>query len=129
MIQLVEQLSVHVEASQLTPAALSLPVLAQKPTVPPTHEIFGLAGGKLFDHFCQHLQTRATRLEAALTIATHVASSAVVRHTCETVRRKSASLSRSRAHHMRFVSAWLAIHISAGYTAATGTWNMRWLLS
>ena len=46
MIQVVEQLSVHVEASQLTPAGLSLPVPAQEATVQPTHEIFGLGAIK-----------------------------------------------------------------------------------
>ena len=40
MIQAIQHLSVHVDALQLTPAGLTLPVPAQKPTVPPTHEIF-----------------------------------------------------------------------------------------
>jgi hypothetical protein len=42
MIQLVAAFSAKVEVLQFTPAGLSLPVPAQKPTVPPTHAMFGL---------------------------------------------------------------------------------------
>jgi hypothetical protein len=42
MVQAFQHSLARVEVLQLTPAGLSTPVPAQKPTVPPTHEIFGL---------------------------------------------------------------------------------------
>jgi hypothetical protein len=42
MIQTVEAFLDKVEGLQFAPAGLSLPVPAQKPTVPPTYAMFGL---------------------------------------------------------------------------------------
>ena len=43
MIQKVAAFSAKAKVLQFAPAGLSLPVPAQKPTVPPTHAMFGLS--------------------------------------------------------------------------------------